>query len=113
MSGCSTAASDGRAMRVVCDYIVVYARDTADNQVKAFVVEKDNPGYAATKIGAQDVAADGTERGHHPHRLPRVRRRPTAELQQLQRCGQGARGHPQFRRVGVGRDTQSRPMTSP
>src|SRR5579871_5964304 len=33
---------------VWCDYVVVYARDTADNQVKAFVVEKDNPGYAAT-----------------------------------------------------------------
>jgi glutaryl-CoA dehydrogenase len=38
---------------VWCDYIVVYARDTADNQVKAFVVEKDNPGYAATKIGGK------------------------------------------------------------
>ena len=38
---------------VWCDYIVVFARDTADNQVKAFVVEKDNPGYAATKIGGK------------------------------------------------------------
>jgi len=38
---------------VWCDYIVVYARDTADNQVKAFVVEKDNPGYAANKIGGK------------------------------------------------------------
>jgi glutaryl-CoA dehydrogenase len=38
---------------VWCDYIVVYARDTADNQVKAFVVEKENPGYAATKIGGK------------------------------------------------------------
>jgi glutaryl-CoA dehydrogenase len=38
---------------VWCDYIVVYARDTSDNQVKAFVVEKDNPGYAATKIGGK------------------------------------------------------------
>ena len=38
---------------VWCDYIVVYARDTGDNQVKAFVVEKDNPGYAATKIGGK------------------------------------------------------------
>jgi glutaryl-CoA dehydrogenase len=35
---------------VWCDYIVVYARDVADKQVKAFVVEKDNPGYRATKI---------------------------------------------------------------
>src|SRR5262249_45354943 len=35
---------------VWCDLIVVYARDTQDGQVKAFVVEKDNPGYAASKI---------------------------------------------------------------
>jgi glutaryl-CoA dehydrogenase len=35
---------------VWCDVIVVYARDTQDGQVKAFVVEKDNPGYAAAKI---------------------------------------------------------------
>lgn len=35
---------------VWCDYIVVYARDVADKQVKAFVVEKGNPGYQATKI---------------------------------------------------------------
>ncbi len=38
---------------VWCDYIVVYARDVADKQVKAFVVEKDNPGYKATKIGGK------------------------------------------------------------
>jgi glutaryl-CoA dehydrogenase len=35
---------------VWCDYVVVYARDVADKQVKAFVVEKNNPGYSATKI---------------------------------------------------------------
>jgi glutaryl-CoA dehydrogenase len=35
---------------VWCDYIVVFARDVADKKVKAFVVEKDNPGYSATKI---------------------------------------------------------------
>ena len=35
---------------VWCDVIVVYARDTADGQVKAFVVEKDTPGYEARKI---------------------------------------------------------------
>jgi glutaryl-CoA dehydrogenase len=32
------------------DLIVVWARDVADNQVKGFVVGKDNPGFAATKI---------------------------------------------------------------
>ncbi len=35
---------------VWCDVIVVFARDTQDRQVKAFVVEKDNPGYTASKI---------------------------------------------------------------
>lgn len=35
---------------VWCDIIVVFARDTEDGQVKAFVVEKDDPGFAATKI---------------------------------------------------------------
>ncbi|MDH6244483.1 acyl-CoA dehydrogenase family protein [Mycobacterium sp. OTB74] len=35
---------------VWCDIIVVFARDTADGKVKAFVVEKDDPGYSATKI---------------------------------------------------------------
>ena len=35
---------------VWCDVIVVFARDTQDGKVKAFVVEKDNPGYAASKI---------------------------------------------------------------
>ena len=32
------------------DLIVVWARDEADNQVKGFVVGKDNPGFTATKI---------------------------------------------------------------
>ncbi len=35
---------------VWCDYIIVFARDIDDKQVKGFVVEKDNPGYSATKI---------------------------------------------------------------
>jgi glutaryl-CoA dehydrogenase len=35
---------------VWCDVIIVYARDVADKQVKGFIVEKDNPGYKATKI---------------------------------------------------------------
>jgi glutaryl-CoA dehydrogenase len=32
------------------DLIVVWARDLADDQVKGFVVHKDNPGFTATKI---------------------------------------------------------------
>ena len=32
------------------DLTVIWARDLADNQVKGFVVQKDNPGFTATKI---------------------------------------------------------------
>jgi glutaryl-CoA dehydrogenase len=32
------------------DMVVVWARDVADDRVKGFVVGKDNPGFAATKI---------------------------------------------------------------
>lgn len=32
------------------DLIIVWARDTADNQVKGFVVEKDTPGFTADKM---------------------------------------------------------------
>lgn len=35
---------------VWCDIIVVFARDVDDGEVKAFVIEKDDPGYSATKI---------------------------------------------------------------
>ncbi|MGN7249767.1 acyl-CoA dehydrogenase family protein [Arthrobacter sp. SAFR-014] len=33
-----------------CDWVVVYARDVADNQVKAFLVDTTLPGFSATKI---------------------------------------------------------------
>jgi glutaryl-CoA dehydrogenase len=32
------------------DYVVIYARDLADNNVKAFVVEKGTPGFSPVKI---------------------------------------------------------------
>jgi glutaryl-CoA dehydrogenase len=32
------------------DYVIIWARDTEDNQVKGFVVEKGTPGFAATKM---------------------------------------------------------------
>ncbi|MDT0195317.1 acyl-CoA dehydrogenase family protein [Arthrobacter sp. AB6] len=34
----------------IADFALVWARDMADQQVKAFIVETDRPGYAATKI---------------------------------------------------------------
>jgi glutaryl-CoA dehydrogenase len=38
---------------VWCDLIVVFARDVADGQVKAFILKKEDPGYSATKIGGK------------------------------------------------------------
>ncbi|MGO4385593.1 acyl-CoA dehydrogenase family protein [Specibacter sp. RAF43] len=32
------------------DWVLIYARDVADNQVKAFLVDTTTPGYSATKI---------------------------------------------------------------
>jgi glutaryl-CoA dehydrogenase len=34
----------------IADFAIVWARDAEDRQVKAFIVETDRPGYAATKI---------------------------------------------------------------
>src|SRR4029450_5510967 len=34
----------------LADVVVVWARDTADGQVKGFLIEKGTPGYAATRI---------------------------------------------------------------
>jgi len=34
----------------IADVVVVWARDAEDRQVKGFLVEKDTPGYAATRI---------------------------------------------------------------
>ncbi|MBS1674353.1 MAG: acyl-CoA dehydrogenase family protein [Actinobacteria bacterium] len=38
---------------VWCDLIVVFARDVEDGQVKGFVIQRDDPGYSATKIGGK------------------------------------------------------------
>ncbi|MFD5278749.1 acyl-CoA dehydrogenase family protein [Pseudarthrobacter sp. NPDC058362] len=34
----------------IADFALVWARDTADRQIKGFIVETDRPGYTATKI---------------------------------------------------------------
>ncbi|MCU1420801.1 MAG: Acyl-coenzyme oxidase [Microbacteriaceae bacterium] len=33
-----------------CDYVLVWARDVADDQIKGFIVESDRPGFSATTI---------------------------------------------------------------
>jgi len=62
------------------DVVVIIARDTADSQVKAFVVPTTTPGYTATKIEGKysqrtvqnaDIVLDGVVLGEE-HRLPGV-----------------------------------------
>ncbi|MFE4833076.1 acyl-CoA dehydrogenase family protein [Arthrobacter sp. NPDC056691] len=52
----------------IADFALVWARDTADQQIKGFIVETDRPGYTATKISNKiglrimqnaDIALDG------------------------------------------------------
>jgi glutaryl-CoA dehydrogenase len=49
-SGSSTGAKRWIGNATFADYVVVWARDVDDNQVKGFVVEKGTPGFTATKM---------------------------------------------------------------
>src|SRR5580700_274306 len=69
---------------VWCDVIVVFARDTEDGQVKAFVVEG-QPRLRRVQDRGQGLAADDAERRHHAHGLPCLRGCPAAELQLVRR----------------------------
>ena len=44
------------------DWVVIYARDVADNQVKGFLVDTTAEGYSADENREQDLAAHGAER---------------------------------------------------
>lgn len=37
-------------MGTICDFALIWARDADDDQIKAFIVESDRPGFSATKI---------------------------------------------------------------
>jgi glutaryl-CoA dehydrogenase len=59
----------------IADVVVVWARDVADGQVKGFLVETDQPGYAAETIGGKgaaraiwqaQIALDGARAEHLP-----------------------------------------------
>ncbi|WMT58328.1 acyl-CoA dehydrogenase family protein [Truepera radiovictrix] len=45
------------------DITIVWARDEADNQVKGFIVRRDNPGFSVRKI-ANKIALRAVENGH-------------------------------------------------
>ena len=64
----------------IADVVVVWARDTADGQVKGFLVEPETPGYEATRIEGKGAVravwqADITLRGV---RVPEANRLPGA-----------------------------------
>ena len=59
----------------IADVIVVWARDTADGQVKGFLVEKGTPGYHAERIDGKGVAARRLAGRDHAVRLAGARGR--------------------------------------
>ena len=63
------------------DFVVVWARDEGDGEVKGFVVRTDNPGYAVTKILGK-IALRAVENGHvtlTDCRVPEADRLPAVE----------------------------------
>jgi glutaryl-CoA dehydrogenase len=78
------------------DYVVIWARDTADNQVKGFVVEKGTPGFAAVKM-RDKMALRVVQNAHitlDDVRVPEANRlqransfRDTADVLRLTRAG--------------------------
>ena len=85
------------------DLVVVWARDVADDQVKGFVVEKDMPGFTATKMEDKlalritqnaDIVLDGV-------RVPEANRLQNANS--FDDTNAVLRQHPGQRRVERGR----------
>jgi glutaryl-CoA dehydrogenase len=78
------------------DYIVVWARDTADGQVKGFVVDRETPGLSTTKIHGK-IALRVVQNAHitlEGVRVPEASRlqradsfRQTAEVLRVTRAG--------------------------
>ena len=87
----------------IADVVVVWARDTADGQVKGFLVEKGTPGYDARRIDGKGSlrAVWQAEITLTDVRVPEENRLPGANSLQGHRTG--ARRHPQHRRVGRAR----------
>ena len=50
------------------DIVIVWARDTADNKVKGFIVRTGSPGFTATKIEGKQSSAHRAECRHHAGR---------------------------------------------
>ena len=85
------------------DLVIVWARDTETNHVLGFVVEKGTPGLHGDQDREQDRAADRPERRHRARGLPRARRQPPRERDELQGHLHDPPADPSRRRLGVSR----------
>ena len=81
------------------DINVIWARDEASDQVKGFVVEKDNPGFSVEKIKTK-IALRVVQNGLITlEGLPRARGGPSAERQHVQGLREGPADDAHRRRV--------------
>ena len=97
----------------IADVVVVWARDTADGQVKGFLVEKGTPGYDARRIDGKGSlrAVWQAEITLTDLRVPEENRLPGARSVQGHRPGAGR--HPQHGRLGRARATPPPRTRSP
>ena len=87
----------------LADVVVLWARDEADGKVKGFLVEKDTPGYHATRIDGKGSLRAIWQAEITLDRPAGARIEPVARREQLQgRRGRAGR-HPQHRRLGRAR----------
>jgi len=71
-----------------CDISIIWARDLADDQVKAFIVEnKTTPGFQGRKNSEQDRPQGRAERLDHDGELPRSGRKPPTKRSIVPRYG--------------------------
>ena len=95
------------------DWVVIYARDVDDNQVKGFLVDTSDRGLQRHEDREQDLAAHGPERRHHARQRGGAGLLQARQRQQLPRHQQGPEGHPPRRGLAGGRPAARRPSTSP
>ena len=81
------------------DVLAVFARDVADGQVKAFLVDRRGGRRDAGEDPRQDRVADDAERPHHPRRRPGARVHAPAQCELLPGRRRDAPGHALGRRL--------------
>ena len=95
----------------IADVVVVWARDTGDEQVKGFLVDKGTPGLSRPGHRGQGLAARGLAGRDRTRRRSGAGREPPARSQLLSRHGRRARRPPGPRAPGWRWATPSPAMT--